>query len=141
MVFTAVFVLLSVALIPYFPYGALYLRLTGGVFLLLGTVLLFRYTMIEFVYTLADDTLTVRRIIGKTERPVFSLQLTEDVKLYTKKQFKKKQTTSGKSYRQNLTAATAFVVYKQGDKKLYMEFEPNLQFYMLVKQCLENAQK
>lgn len=141
MVFTAVFVLLSAYMIHYLPDIALYLRLTGGVFLFLGAYLLFRYTMTEFVYTLSDGVFSVRRIIGMKESKLLSLELTDKTALYTKKEFKKIKTEGGKSYRQNLTAATAFFVFEKNGKKRYIEFEPNVEFYALLKNELEDKKE
>ncbi len=138
MVFTAVFVLLTAFIIPYFPDIAIYLRLTGGVFLILGVYLLFRYTMTEFVYALSDGVFSVRRITGFYESKLISVELTDKTKLYTKKEFKSVKTDSGKSYRQNLTAATAFLVIEKAGKKYYIEFEPNLEFYALMKNEIES---
>ena len=141
MVFTAVFVLLSAYMLPYFPDIAVYLRLTGGVFLLLGAFLLFRYTMTEFVYALSEGTFTVRRIIGMHESMIISIPLTDKTSLYTKKEFKKIKTAGGKSYRQNLTASTAFLVFEKSGKKYYVEFEPNPEFFALVKKEIDDKNK
>lgn len=141
MVFTAVFVLMTAFIIPYFPDISLYLRLTGGVLLLIGAVLLFRFTVTEFIYVLEGGILTVRRIIGSTERPLVSLELTEKTALYTKKEFKKVKTAGGKSYRQNLTANTAFLVYESGGKKRHIEIEPNNEFFAILKEELNRKDK
>lgn len=138
MVFTAVFVLMTAFIVPYFYDIALYLRLLGGVFFLCGTVLMFRYTVTEFVYALSEDTLTVRRIIGLSNRAVATVELTEETRLYTKAEFKKIKTAGGKSYRQNLTASTAFLVYEKNGKKYHLEFEPNVEFYELVRKALQD---
>ena len=135
--FTVVMVLLSAALVRYFPDIAVYLRLTGGAFLLLGAVLLFRYTLTEFVYVLSENTLTVRRIIGLTERVVATLTLDINVELYTKAQFKKIKTAGGKSYRQNITANTAYLVFEKRKRRHYIEIEPNAPFYALIKAELD----
>ncbi len=137
-VFTVLMVVLTAFLVPRFPDVALYLRLLGGTFLLVGAYLLFRYTMTEFVYTLQGDVFTVRRIIGFSERAVVSIELAETVSLYTKAEFRKVKTNGGKSLRQNLTAATAFMVYERNGKKHYLEFEPNYEFYCLLKNALDN---
>lgn len=139
--FTVVLVLLSAALLRYFPTLAVYLRLTGGAFLLLGAVLLFRYTLTEFVYVLADGRLTIRRIIGLTERVVATVELDVNVELYTKAQFKKIKTAGGKSYRQNLTAVTAYLVYEKRKRRYHLEIEPNEPFFFLIKAELDKAKK
>lgn len=138
MVFTAVLVLMTAFIIPYFPDIALYLRLFGGVALLVGAVVLFRFTMTEFVYGLNGDTLTVRRILGLSNRTVFSVTLTEKTAIYTKREFKTVKTHGGKSYRQNLTANTAFLVYEVGGKKRHVELEPNNEFFALVKKRIDD---
>ncbi len=137
MVFTVLMVVLTAFLVPRFPEVALYLRLLGGTFLFIGSYLLFRYTMTEFVYTLQDGVFTVRRIIGFSERTLVSIELTEAVFLYTKAEFRQVKTSGGKSLRQNLTAATAFIVYEKNGKKRHLEFEPNFEFYCLLKNALE----
>lgn len=141
MVFTAIFVLLSAYMIPYFPDLAIYLRLTGGMFLFLGAYLLFRYTLTEFVYALSDGVFSVHRIIGLGERRILTLELTEKTELYTKKEFKRIKTKGGKSYRQNLTAATAFFVYEHKGEKRYIEFEPNAEFYAILKKAIEDKKE
>jgi len=138
MIFTAVMVLTTAFVIPYFPDIALYLRLFGGIALLTGTVMLFRFTMTEFVYGLDGNTFTVRRIVGLSNRTVFTAELTEKTALYTKKEFKRVKTNGGKSYRQNFTANTAFLVYDIGGKKRHVEFEPNNEFFSLVKKELDD---
>lgn len=140
-VFTAVFVLISAATARYFPDIALYLRLTGGALLLLGAVLLFRFTMTEYVYALSGNVFSVRRINGFTESTVFSLELSSDTELYTKAEFKKKTTAGGTSYRQNLTASTAYLVYKRGSKRRYVEIEPNAEFFALLKKEIDENKK
>lgn len=138
LVFTSIFVLMTAFIVPYFPDVAIYLRLLGGVFLLLGAVLLFRYTLTEFVYGVSRDTFTVCRITGFASRNVATIELTENTCLYTKAEFKKIKTAGGKSYRQNLTAATAFLVYEKNGRKYHLEFEPYAEFYEIVKQALQD---
>ena len=138
--FTSVFVLISAFMAQYCPPFALYLRIAGAVFLIIGVVLLFRYTMTEYVYVLSDGVLSVRRTIGFKEATVFSLVLTEDIKLCPKHEFSKKGTSGGRSYRQNLTAATVFVIYPKDGALKYAEIEPNYTFFLLLKEAIENSE-
>ncbi len=140
LVFTAVFVLISAYLTRCFPDIAFYLRLAGGVFLLLGAYLLFRYTMVEFVYVLNGNILSVRRKAGFTEREVFSVALTASTKLYTKAEFEKNG-RHGVCYRQNLTASSAFVLYDLNGKERYVEIEPNIEFYALLQKAIDNQKE
>lgn len=137
--FTVVLVLISAASAPYFPQLSLYIRLFGGACLLVGAFLVFRYTMVEFVYALSDGVLSVRRTMGVKETTVFSIELSTKTTLLLKNDFKKlKGISGGTSYRQNLTAASAFLVYERGGKKRYIEIEPNVEFYALIKAEIEN---
>lgn len=140
-VFTAVFVMISAVLARYFPDIAVYLRLAGGVFLLAGVVLLFRYTMTEYVYALSESDFSVRCTTGFAEKEVFSVELDEKSCLYTKAEFSKlkikRASSGGRSYRQNLTAASAFLVYEVGGKKRWVEIEPNIEFFSILKNRID----
>lgn len=133
-VFTAAFTLLSALMAGFYPQLSLLFKLLAGIAVGVGFVLIYRYTVTEFEYCLEGDVLSVRRFNGFTWRRVFSLTLEEDVVLTTVKKECKKQKAKGISHRQNLSAACAYVIYTQGGKKRYMEFEPNRIFYKLVRE-------
>ena len=135
-VFTAAFTLLSALMAGFYPRLSLLFKLLAGIAVGVGFVLIYRYTVTEFEYCLEGDVLSVRRFNGFTWRRVFSLTLEEDVVLTTVKKECKKQKAKGISHRQNLSAACAYVIYTQGGKKRYMEFEPNRIFYKLVRDRL-----
>lgn len=133
-VFTAAFTLLSALMAGFYPQLSLLFKLLAGIAVGVGFVLIYRYTVTEFEYCLEGDVLSVRRFNGFTWRRVFSLTLEEDVVLTTVKKECKKQKAKGISHRQNLSAACAYVIYTQGGKRRYMEFEPNRIFYKLVRE-------
>lgn len=136
--FTAVFVLVGAATARYFPEYRLYLRLIGGVGLLVGAGVLLRFTAVEYVYALSDGEFSVRRRVGFTESTVFSLELNDKVKLYTKAELRGKKKPKTASYRQNLSAATAYIVYERGGKRLAAEIEPSAEFYYMIKAAIDN---
>lgn len=139
--FTAVFVLVGAATARYFPEVRLYLRLVGGVGLLIGAGVLIRFTALEYVYALSDDEFSVRRKVGFTESTVFSLELNDKVRLYTKAELKGEKKPKVTSYRQNLSAATAYIVYERGGKKLAAEIEPSAEFYFMIKEVIDKQSK
>lgn len=136
--FIVALVLISAVSAPHFPKISLYIRLFGGLCLLAGVFFVFRYTMVELVYCLSGNVLSVRRTVGVKESLVFSIELTAKTELISKRQLKKrKDIAGGTSYRQNVTAATVFVVYERNGKKRYAEIEPNAEFYGLIKAEIE----
>ena len=140
-VFAAVFALLSALLAGFYPRLDLLFKALAGAAIAVGFGLIYRYTVTEFEYCLEGDVLSVRRFNGFSWRRVFSLTLEEGVVLTTVKKECKKQNAKGISHRQNLSAACAYVIYEQGGKKRYMEFEPNRIFYKLVRDRINKENK
>lgn len=134
-VFTAAFVLISALMAGLYPLYAKWFGAAAGAFTVIGATFLYRYTLCEFVYCLDGDILSVKRTVGFSTRTVFSLKLDKTVKLSLSKKDCKK--AKGLSCRQNLTASTAFLIYTDAGKQRYMEFEPNHEFYAIVKDALE----
>lgn len=131
--FTAAFALLSALMAGFYPQLSLLFKVIAGVSIVVGFVLLYRFTVVEFEYCLEGDILSVRRSMGFGLRTVFSLKLAADTVITTQKKECKKLKAKGVSHRQNLSAACAYVIYEQAGKKRYMEFEPNRIFYKLVR--------
>lgn len=136
-VFTAVFVLLSAAMWGLYPHIGKYFGGAAAAFIFIGCTLLYRYTLTEFEYCLEGGILSVRKSVGFLSSTVFSLQLDGKTRLTLNKKDCKREKAKGVSYRQNLTAATAFIIYEQAGKARYMEFEPNYEFYGIIKAELE----
>ena len=131
--------LISVAVSRLLPGFDLYFQVASAAFLALGVALLYRYSFTEFVYVLSDRTLTVRRILGKRDEAVFSVELCEGMILCRgKAELKKQGCSGGVSYRQNLSAFSAYIVYEKDSRRLYAEFEPNGAFYALVEEAMKS---
>lgn len=138
-VFTAALVLLSAVMAGLYVGIGKYFIGAAAAFCFVGVTLLYRYTLTEFVYCLDGDIFSVRKTVGFASSTVFSLQLDSKVSLVADKKLLKKEKIRGVSYRQNLTASTAFIVYEQAGKKLYAEFEPNVEFYAIVRDKIEDT--
>ncbi len=136
---TVLMVLLSAYSIQIAPNLTLYFRLIGGVALAIGAALLFRYTMTTYVYVLEDNCFSVRRSMGFNERTVFSKELKKGDRLLVKHELKKMKPKKRKSFRQNLSANCAYIVFS--DVSLCVEIEPNDQFFQIIEAALININK
>ncbi len=133
-VFTVLLALTSVAFSRFYPDISWVFLGAAAVFTTVGFGVLYRFSVMEYEYGLEGSVLFVRRFNGVRWRTVFSLKLTAEVELTTAK--KECKRLKGVCHRQNLSAATAFVIYEQAGKKRYMEFEPNRIFYKIVRDKL-----
>ncbi len=133
LVFTVLLVLISAECVRLFPQHSLFFRLVGAVSLALGAALECRYCLTEYIYAVDGNVFSVRRRLGFYERTVFSRELKRTDRLLSKAEFKKTK-RKAQSYRQNLTAVCAYLVF---DKDA-VEFEPNEAFYSIIKKALEN---
>lgn len=140
-VFTASLTLLTAALSVVFPALAAYLRLAGVCFFAFGFCLAFRYSMTEYIYVLCDGSLTVRRVIGVRDEAVFSLRLEDALELCDRRGLKRHKLRPSARCRQNLSARCAYIVFVSEKKKRCLEFEPNREFYDLVKEAIEESKK
>lgn len=132
---TVILTLISGALSGLYPNLKYLFGLAAFGFLGVGAAILYRYYLTEYEYCLEGDFFSVRKSVGFKGQTVFSLKLSKDVKLSTRKDEAKKLKCT--SYRQNLSAATAFLVYEQAGKRLCVEFEPNVEFYGIVRDALD----
>ncbi len=139
LIMTALLVLLSGYSAVNTPYLAVYFRIIGGASLAVGAVLMWRYTLTTYVYVMEGNVFSVRRSAGFAERTVFSKELKKEDKLLLKKEAKKVKCRKSKSFRQNLSANCAYLVFE--DASLSVEFEPNEQFYLIIQAALNDLKE
>jgi len=137
---TAAFTLVSAVFAVVLREYALFFKFTSIFFLIIGFLFLLRFNFLEYVYVLSDSTLTVRQLIGKRDEAVFSIEFDKETALCRgKRPLKAQNCAGGDSYRQNLSAVCAYIIYKKNGQKLYMEFEPNEAFYSMVEDAIKDA--
>ncbi len=114
----------------------------------IGIFLVYRYTMVEMIYTVGGGTFSVSRKVGNRETVVCSLDISTAKALITKEKFKdaEKQrlyvTSKNLNFNQNLRPAESYVYVTEFNGKLFaVEFEPNEPFVEAFLSEIENCKK
>ncbi len=101
----------------------------------MGIFFVYRYTLVEMIYSVGGGTLVIVKKVGNKETPVLSLDVSTAKFLITKEQYKDDQknkryvVTKQISLNQNLRPAISYVYVTEFNGKCYaIEFEPNQPF-------------
>lgn len=101
----------------------------------IGIFLIYRYTMVEMIYSVGDGNFTVIKKVGNRETPVCSLDISTAKTLLAKNKFKEAEkkrdyiVTKKLNFNQNMRPAGSYVYVTEFNGKVYaLEFEPNQPF-------------
>ncbi len=113
-----------------------------------GIFAVYRYTMVEMIYSIGDGSFTVVKKVGNSETVACSLDISTSKCLVTKKQFQEDEknkvyvTVKNMNFNQNLRPAISYVYVTEFNGKLYsIEFEPNAPFVEAFLNEIDNARK
>lgn len=114
----------------------------------IGIFLVYRYTMVEMIYSIGDGNFSVIKKVGNKETPVCSLDISTAKALITKNDFKKAEknrtyiVTKKLNFNQNMRPANSYVYITEFNGNVYaIEFEPNEPFVKAFCNEIENAKK
>ena len=118
-------------------------ELGGFVSLIVSILLVYRYSMTEFEYTVTDCDFTITRIVGNKRTPTCCVALETAIDLYEKSDYDKlskiEKGITKYSLNQNMFAKSYVFLCEFNGRRAMIEFEPNDQFAMILKSAIKNA--
>ncbi len=117
----------------------------GFVALIVSILLVYRYSMTEFEYSVCDGNFTVTKIVGNKRTPVCCIALETAVDIYEKSDYLKlprsEKGITKYSLNQNMFAKSYVYLCEFNGRRAMIEFEPNVQFVMILKSEINNAKR
>ena len=117
----------------------------GFLSLVISILLVYRYSMSEFEYAVTDCDFTVTRIVGNKRTPVCCIALETAIDLYEKSDYvklpKQEKAITKYSLNQNMFAKSYVFLCDFNERRAMIEFEPNVQFVMILKNAIKNAKQ
>ncbi|MBR5285544.1 MAG: hypothetical protein IKU30_01470 [Clostridia bacterium] len=115
----------------------------GFLSLVVSILLVYRYSMTEFEYGVTDCDFTVTKIVGNKRTPVCCVALETAIDLLTKSDYtklsKNEKAITKYSLKQNMFANSYVFLCDFNERRAMIEFEPNIQFVMILKNAIKNA--
>lgn len=125
-------------------YGS-YVKLAGFVLLCVTIMLLIRYVLSEYEYTVDGESFTVTRITGRKRTDMCCISLSTAIGLLTKKDYdalpRQEKATVKYSLNQNLKAESYVFLCEFNGRRTMVEFEPNAAFAQIVSDRIADAKK
>jgi len=124
----------------------LFAQLIAVMLLALAILIVIRYTITEYEYTVSHDSFIVSKTVGNKSTILCSINLQTTIALVDKKTYTHSKDFSDVTikfnHNQNIKAAETYVfVYSFNGKKGMIEFEPNACFVKILSEAIENARK
>ena len=120
-------------------------ELGGFASLIISILLVYRYSMTEFEYSICDGNFSITRIVGNKRTPVCCVALETAIDVYEKRDYlklpKNEKGITKYSLNQNMFAKSYVYLCEFNGSRAMIEFEPNVQFVMILKSEAENAKK
>ncbi len=120
-----------------------FIRFCGIISLMISILLVVRYSLTEFEYSVGEGAFAVTKIVGNKRTVVCSIALETAIGLYSKRDYDHLPTEQkGQikySLKQNMVAESHVFLCNFNGKRTMVEFEPNLQFVAIVKDEIEKA--
>ena len=122
-----------------------FVRFCGIVCMMISILLVVRYSLTEFEYSVGDGAFGVTKIVGNKRTVVCSVALETAIDLYSKRDYdhlpSDQKGQIKYSLNQNMVAESFVFLFEFNGKRTMVEFEPNLQFVAIVKDEIEKAKK
>ena len=113
--------------------------------MMISILLIVRYSLTEFEYSVGDGAFGVTKIVGNKRTVVCSVALETAIGLYSKRDYdhlpSDQKGQIKYSLNQNMVADSFVFLFEFNGKRTMVEFEPNLQFVAIVKDEIEKAIK
>ncbi|MBR4278729.1 MAG: hypothetical protein IKT34_01005 [Clostridia bacterium] len=120
-----------------------FIRFCGIISLMISILLVVRYSLTEFEYSVGEGVFAVTKIVGNKRTVVCRIALETAIGLYSKRDYDHLPTEQkGQikySLKQNMFAESHVFLCNFNGKRTMVEFEPNLQFVAIVKDEIEKA--
>lgn len=125
-------------------YGSL-LNFAGFAALAVSILLVVRYCMTEFEYSVDNDAFGVVKTVGTRKQAICSLALDKSCELIKMSEYKllprEKKAIIKYSLNQNIKAESYVFLCVFNGKRTMVEFEPNDKFVAIVREKIANAAK
>lgn len=125
-------------------YNAL-VEFCGFIALVISILLVYRYSMTEFEYSVCDGDFTITRIVGNKRTPVCCVALETAIDVYEKSDYVKlprsEKGITKYSLNQNMFAKSFVYLCEFNGRRAMIEFEPNLQFVSIMKSEIKIAKE
>lgn len=123
-------------------YGSL-LNFSGYAALAVSILLVVRYCMTEFEYSIDDESFGIVKTIGTRKQEICRLALDKSCRLVTKSEYKllprEKKAIIKYSLNQNIKADSYVFLCVFNGKRTMVEFEPNAGFVSIVRKKIADA--
>ncbi len=130
---TAVLFLLSTCVLSY----AALIRLTAFISLIASILLVVRYALTEFEYSVSNGDFAITRITGNRRQVVCNVSLETAVNFIEKRDYdhlpSSEKAIIKYSLNQNMKAKSFVLLFDFNGKKSMIEFEPNPEFVAILK--------
>ncbi|MBR6562633.1 MAG: hypothetical protein IKK70_01690 [Clostridia bacterium] len=125
-------------------FGA-FIRFCGVIALVISIMLIVRYSLTEFEYSVGNGAFSVTKIVGNKRTVVCSIALETAIELYSKRDYDHLPSVEKGIIKYTLTqnpVAESYVFLCEfNGKRTMVEFEPNVQFVSIVKDEIAKAKR
>ncbi len=125
-------------------YGS-FVTLAGFVLLCVTLMLVLRYVMSEYEYSVDGESFTVTRVMGKKRTDMCCISLSTAIELYKKQDYaalpKAEKAITKYSLNQNIKADSYVFLCEFNGRRTMVEFEPNEAFAGIMREQIAAAKK
>ena len=122
-----------------------YLNLLGFAAICVEIMLLVRFVLSEYEYTVDGENFTVTRITGKKRTDMCCVSLATAIKVMPKKEYAElpaaEKAIVKYAMNQNIKAESKVFLFEFNGKRAMVEFEPNEAFAAIVQNQIDEAKK
>lgn len=123
-------------------YGA-FIEFCGFAALMISILLVVRYSLTEFEYSVCDGSFAITKIVGNRRQVVCNVTLESAVDLYEKRDYdhlpSNEKGIIKYSLNQNMKADSYVFLCEFNGKRTMIEFEPNKEFVAILKNEIRQA--
>ena len=117
----------------------------GFISLMASILLVYRFSLTEFEYAVTDCYFTVTKVVGNKRTPMCCIALETAVDIYEKSDYdalpRNEKAITKYSLNQNMFAKSYVFLCEFNDRRAMIEFEPNIQFVMILKNAIKDAKR
>lgn len=117
----------------------------GFISLMVSILLVYRFSLTEFEYAVTDCDFTVTKVVGNKRTPMCCIALETAVDIYEKSDYdalpRNEKAITKYSLNQNMFAKSYVFLCEFNDRRAMIEFEPNIQFVMILKNAIKDAKR
>lgn len=117
----------------------------GFISLMASILLVYRFSLTEFEYAVTDCDFTVTKVVGNKRTPMCCIALETAVDIYEKSDYdalpRNEKAITKYSLNQNMFAKSYVFLCEFNDRRAMIEFEPNIQFVMILKNAIKDAKR